>query len=640
MPVERMAGNLPIPASIMGAGHAGADARTIYRTVLPQHRKTRRTEMKFPYAISDFREIMREGYFYCDRTDRLPLLEQGKYLLFLRPRRFGKTLLLSMLANYYDVARGDEFGDMFGKLRIGREPTPLHNRYFILEWDFSCVDPFGTAESIRRALHDHVNSRIKRFRARYGDWLGTEIEIDPHNAINSVESLATAAQMASRPVFLLIDEYDNFANEVMMGVRREKEELYEALVYEEGPLRTLFKAVKASTTHSLFDRIFITGVSPVVMSDITSGYNIAENMYLDEELNDLCGLHEAEIGTAVKKIAEECGLSDQDADNALSLMRTYYNGYRFAADAETPVYNPTLAIYFMKAFRKKCKYPRKMLDTNLAADEAKLRYVSRIPRGQQLLLNMMEEDYRVVISDIADRFGIQEMLTDQSGDNAFMASFLYYFGVLTMEGETDRGELSLRVPNLVMRGLYVTRIQRMLLPEPADRDEGVTAAKALYGGGDMGPLCRFIEKRYFQVFRNRDYRWANELTVKTAFLTLLHNELLYITDSEKEVSRGYTDLTMIVRPDMRRFDIFDVLIEFKYVSLKKAGMTGEKARNLSRKALREIPAVNAQMKDAEDQLRNYGDALERKYDRMRLRRYAVVSLGFERLWWKEIGRLK
>ena len=445
--------------------------------------------------------------------------------------------------------------------------------------------------------------------------------------------------MTPYKIYLLIDEYDNFANEVMMGVQREKEALYESLVYKEGPVKTLFKAVKSSTSDSLFDRIFITGVSPVVISDITSGYNIAENVYLDAELNDLCGLHESEIETAAKRIAGECGLNERDADSAVSLMRIYYNGYRFSPDAETPVYNPTLAIHFMKAFQKTCKYPRKMLDTNLATDEAKLRYVSRIPRGRQLLLDMAEGDHQTVISDLADRFGIQEMLTDESRENVFMASFLYYFGVLTIQGETDRGELSLKIPNLVMRGLYAARILRMLLPEPGDRDEGTLAAKALYTEGRMEPLCRFVEKKYFQVFRNRDYRWANELTVKTAFLTLLYNEILYIMDSEKEIRRGYTDLTMIVRPDMRRFDIFDVLIEFKYVSLKKAGMSGEKARNLGDKALREIPDVNAEMENAEDQVRKYGDALEHKYDEIRLRRYAVVSLGFERLWWKEVGRM-
>ncbi len=215
-----------------------------------------------------------------------------------------------------------------------------------------------------------------------------------------------------------------------------------------------------------------------------------------------------------------------------------------------------------------------------------------------------------------------------------MTSFLYYFGVLTIDGQTEEGKLILRVPNLVTRGLYVERIQQMLLPEPADRDDGVFAAEQLYTKGDMDPLCEFVEQRFFKVFRNRDYRWANELTVKTAFLTLLYNDILYIMDSEKNAGTGYADLTMIIRPDMRRFKILDVLIEFKFVSLKEAGLTGEEARGLSMEELLAIPAMQAKMKEAEKQVKQYGNALEQKYGDLRLNRYGVVSIGFERLLWQ------
>ncbi|MCP4110833.1 MAG: AAA family ATPase, partial [Desulfobacteraceae bacterium] len=186
----------------------------------------------------------------------------------------------SMLANYYDVALEDRFRELFGHLEIGRNPTPLHNQYFILQWDFSCINPSGSAEDIKTALWNHVNTCIKDFILYYEKFLTREVEIYPQDAISSLRSLIPVIRMTGRPVYLLIDEYDNFANEVMMGVRREKKEIYEALVYEEGPLKTLFKAVKSSTKESLFDRIFITGVSPVVMSDITTGYNIGENIYL------------------------------------------------------------------------------------------------------------------------------------------------------------------------------------------------------------------------------------------------------------------------------------------------------------------------------------------------------------------------
>ena len=174
----------------------------------------------------------------------------------------------------------------------------------------------------------------------------------------------------------------------------------------------------------------------------------------------------------------------------------------------------------------------------------------------------------------------------------------------------------------------------MLLPEPFDRDEGRLAAKQLYTKGNMEPLCEFVEQRFFKVFRNRDYQWANELTVKTAFLTLLYNDILYIMDSEKEIGRGYADLTMIIRSDMRRFKILDILIEFKYVSLKDAGLTGEKARELSGRELQTLPRMRAKMEEAKNQVEQYGNALEEKYVNLRLKRYGVVSLGFERLWWE------
>ncbi len=590
--------------------------------------------MKLPYGVSDFEKLITGGYYYCDRTDRIPLLEEaGDYLLFIRPRRFGKSLLLSMLQNYYDLGRKDRFETNFGDLKIGANPTSLRGRYFILKLDFSCIDSTGEAADIRRALHNHVNTRIQGFYKFYKSVLNAE-KIDSNDAISSLQSLFSAVQRADHPLYLLIDEYDNFANEVMMDVRDERDQ-YKTLVHERGPLKTLFKAVKSGAADGGVDRIFITGVSPVVMSDMTSGFNIAENIFMDPDFNDLCGFTESET-EEILNIAVSGFDKEEDTKKALALMRTYYNGYTFAPESETPIYNPTLAIYFLKAFQKLRKYPRKMLDANLATDETKLAYVAGVSGGKQMILDITRDEDPVIVSDIVDRFGIQEMLNDKSKDQAFLASFLYYFGALTLAGETAEGELVLKAPNLVMRGLYIDRLQKMLLPEPGDRDNGGFAAKQLRGKGDMAPLCEFVERRYFKVFHNPDYRWANELTVKTAFLTLLYNDRLYIMDSEDEVERGRADLTMIIRPDMRRYNILDILIEFKYVKLGDAGLTGEKARELPSKELEKIPPMIASMKDAEEQLRRYGGALEKKYGNLRLRRYAVVSLGFERIWWKEV----
>ena len=593
--------------------------------------------MKYPYGISDFKKINTKNYFYCDRTDKISLLEKADSQLFTRPRRFGKSLVLSMLENYYDVAKKDEFEAIFGGLKIGKNPTDLRNSYFILRLDFSCVDPTGSAEDVKRALFNHINVRIDGFYKFY-NYKGFDIpniEINREDALYSIDSLIVAVRMTPYPVYLLIDEYDNFANTVMMGVQSTAKR-YEALVHDEGPLRTFFKAVKASTSSSMFDRVFITGVSPVVMSDITSGYNIAENIYFEPEFNDLCGFKQNEIEDVLKEIVDECDFEKEKIQEAVNLMQTYYNGYTFSHAADERIYNPTLSLYFFKQFEKTCGYPRKMLDSNLAVDESKLEYIAQIPRGRDLLMSLVQKDRGVVISDIEDRFGIKDMLTDKSKDNTFLASFLYYFGVLTIAGDTDDMEVILKVPNLVMQSLYVERVQKMLLPEPDDRDDGKDAAKKVYQKGDMAPLCRFMEKRYYKVFHNRDYRWANELTVKTAFLTLLYNDIIYIMDSEKEIDRRYVDLTMIIRPDKRYGKVFDVLIEFKFVKLKDVELSAEQARELSEDELCAIPEIVTQMEDGKKQVKEYGKKLEQRHGNLRLQKFVVVALGFERVCFSSV----
>ncbi len=591
--------------------------------------------MKFPYGISNFRKIVTQGFYYCDRTDHIPQLERSEYTLFLRPRRFGKSLLLSMLANYYDVALQEQFEHIFGHLKIGQHPTPLRNRYFILQWDFSCVDPSGDAQTIKRSLYDHINACIEDFVRYYHDYLPQKSHIDRENALYSLKSLVSVVRVTGYPIYLLIDEYDNFANEVLMGVRQGKS-IYEALVFEEGPLKTLFKTIKSSTKDSMFDRIFITGVSPVVMSDLTSGYNIARNMYIDETYNDLCGFRESDIADILNAIADECTVNSEEITQSMEMMSVYYNRYLFAVEATESIYNPTLALYFLEYFYQKGKFPREMLDTNLATDEAKLHYLAHTPGGNELVTDLFKQEYEIRVQKLSVRFGIGEILSDRSKDRRFLASFLYYFGILTLNGETDKGKLRLKVPNLVMQQLYVDRLKEMLLPNPVERDEGILAAEQLYNSGDIAPLVDFIEQHYFRIFRNPDYKWANELTVKTLFLSLLYNDTLYIMDSEPEIDRHFPDLTMIIRPDMRRFKIFDVLIEFKYIKLGDVKMTGEQVRKAETDALKKLTVLHQAMERAKQQTKDYGDALERKYPDLRLKRFAVVALGFERLWWEEV----
>jgi hypothetical protein len=318
------------------------------------------------------------------------------------------------------------------------------------------------------------------------------------------------------------------------------------------------------------------------------------------------------------------------------MMRTFYNGYRFTYDAEYLVYNPTLAIYFLQEFQERCRYPEEMLDSNLAMDRNRLTYVSQLPGGGQLIHDAVAGDPPVSVDRLSDRFGVEDVLREDK-EAGFNASLLYYLGVLTLAGRTPVGKLHLTIPNLVVRRLYAERLLDLLLPDRRQHEEGRRAADRLQQTGDLQPLCDFVEQRYFKALDNRDYRWANELTVKTAFLTLLFNDVAYVVDSEPALERTYADLTLIVRPEMRQYQLLDLLFEFKYVSLQEASLTGEAARPLSADEVRALPSVQPRLAEARARLAGYRSALQAQYgDLLRLRVYAVVALGFERLVWEEV----
>ena len=586
--------------------------------------------MQFPYGLSDFSKIILGGYFYQDRTDRIPLIEAaGDQLIFIRPRRFGKSLLLSMLEHYYDVNRADQFAALFGHLAIGKNPTPRHNQYFVMKWDFSLVKVQGDVKAIEAALHRHLNDCIEEFALRYQAYLTHPIRIEADNATSSWRSALMAVSQTGRKIYLLIDEYDNFANDVLMAGR--KQEYYEALLYGEGVLKTVFKAVKAAAGGQGLDRVFITGVSPVVLSDMTSGYNVGEDIYLKAAFNDLCGFTEAEIAAVLQRLAAEGG--SWSPVEALELMRTFYNGYRFATKAHGRLYNPTLSLYFLKALQTEGTYPEEMLDENLAMDRGKLAYIAQLPHGEAVLIQALNGEAGVIIPRLARRFGVADVLAAVK-DRPFMASLLYYFGVLTLAGQTDFAESILNIPNLVARSLYVERLQEMWLDTYEDKTRIPQLRKYFCQTGDLQPLSDFIEQRYFPILSNWDYRWTNELAVKIAFMTLLFDDRLYMMVSETEVDHGYIDLSLIRRLDRRNMQALDLLLEFKYVSLKDLKLAGEQVRALSPAELAALPEVERALQTAGEQARRYGVALSERYGLTDLRLFAVVGIGLERVVWR------
>ena len=591
--------------------------------------------MQFPYGVSDFSKIILGGQFYQDRTDRIPLLEAaGDQLIFIRPRRFGKSLLLSMLEHYYDLNRAEQFDALFGRLAIGRTPTGLHNQYFVMKWDFSLVKAQGGVKEIEAALHGHLNDCIQDFALRYQGRLSHRIAIYPDNALSSWRSALTAISQTPHKLYLLVDEYDNFANDVLMTGR--KQEYYEALLYGEGLLKTVFKAVKAAAGGQGLDRVFITGVSPVVLSDMTCGYNVGESIYLTAVFNDLCGFTETEIAAVLADLSTPDG--PWSVADALDLMRTFYNGYRFSEDAPGRVYNPTLSLYFLKQLQADGHFPRRLLDENLAMDRNKLVYISQLPHGEDLLIQALNGEEGVTIPQLARRFGVQEVLTGVK-DQPFMASLLYYFGILTLTGLTDLQESILNIPNLVARSLYVERLRELWLPTYEDQTRLTQLSRQVYRTGDLQSLADFIETRFFPVLSNRDYRWTNELAVKIVFLTLLFDDRLYMMVSETEMAHGYCDLSLIRRLDRRDVPTLDLLFEFKYVGLADLGLRGQQVREHTPQTLAALPPIAAKLQEAAAQARRYGADLQTRYGLTDLRLFAVVGVGLERVVWRAVTPL-
>jgi hypothetical protein len=219
-------------------------------------------------------------------------------------------------------------------------------------------------------------------------------------------------------------------------------------------------------------------------------------------------------------------------------------------------------------------------------------------------------------------------------DPDFLASLLYYFGVLTLGGRDALGKLQLTIPNQVIRKLYVERLQERVLPDYDDQIQRRQVVERFYRTGDLEPLCDFLEQRYFTVFDNRDLRWSNELVVKTAFLVTLFNDAFYVMDSEPALSRGYADLLLRVRPDMRQYALLDHLLEFKTVSLKDVKLTSTELAAKRREELRTLPAVVEKLQEAATQLTTYRAVLERTDGAaIDLRTHAVIGIGLERLVW-------
>ena len=559
--------------------------------------------MKLPYGLADFHRLITQGFTYVDRTAYIARMEEfGDALLFVRPRRFGKSLWLSTLANWYDLRTADQHPRLFGGLAAAADPTGTAHRYFVLNWNFSGLglrparsdEPAERLRHLANELNRYVNHTVRTFASDYREHLPESVEIDD-NALFTLGNLLAVLRRAGRPLCLLVDEYDNFANEIML----EDEAAYAGLVQADGPMKALMKRVKQATEGEGLERLVMTGVTPLVLSDLTSGLNIAQNVTLAPELNALAGFTEAEITELLERIRQERRGGGEpfevEVDEALDMLRTWYNGYRFAPEAVEAVYNPTLTLYFLNHLRRRGTYPRQLLDTNLAADANKLEVISRAAAGKKVVVDLLRTSEPLQVEHIEDTFTLREMLSQVEESSALLASFLYYFGMLTLVGETAGRRLLLAPPNLVVRGLYLGKILHLLLPDNEDPAAARKLGWELARRGELEPLLAFIEERLFPSFGRRDYLHLNELTVKTTFMALLFDDVNYVMLSEPSVPAadsapgastsprwGYADFVFLLRPDARESGLWDLVLEFKYIPLDKLGKNARQLDALGR----------------------------------------------------------
>jgi len=492
--------------------------------------------IKFPYAIREFEKMIDKGYLYVDRTHHIRFVEEwGDELLFMRPRRFGKSLWLSTLMTYYDAAKADDFERLFGHLAIGQEPTPLHNQYLVMRWDFSKIEVSGTIQDIQDSLKDYLNSRIKRFQYKYQSLLNLPIDIDVNNAFSSFESLTTSVDLSGHKLYLFIDEYDNFANEVLMVPKQKtnleteaQREKYTNLVKGEGLFKTLFKNLKSAGSGDGLDRVFMTGVSPIVLSDVTSGANTFTNISWRQELNELCGFTGVELSQLAEQLLDNSIVQESIADREvelkkmMALMENYYNGSLFIEDfyhldmqTQPKVYNPTLVFYLLREFQNRGYYPRQLLDENLTPDDHKLAHIADYEEGMALLDDAFARDREITVRTLRKKFGVKNLLdVDLQRD---------HLGVL---------------------------IERMKSDDTLVR-AGMATADLLFETGHIAPLCAFAQEHLLRLYKGRDVKDFNELTLKTIFMMLLFHTDRYLIYSEPQIERRFGDLLMLLRPGMR-----------------------------------------------------------------------------------------
>ena len=550
---------------------------------------------KLPYGISNYDELVEGNYYYVDKTEYIEKLENlaEKRVMFLRPRKFGKTLFTSVLENYYDIDKKDEFDKLFGETYIGNHPTEMKNSYYILRFNFSGIDTENEETTID-GFKEKVTDSIQKFINRYKIDFYINPELTSEGLLGSLMT-AFENQKNGEKVYVIIDEYDHFANE-LLGFRTDQ---FKSLVAKNGKIRKWYEVLK-ERTETVIDRIFITGVAPITLDSMTSGFNIVKDLTQDRTFNKMMGFIEKEV----IEIMNNQELTKEEQEYLLPIMRENYDGYRFSLEAESDnnLYNSNMCLYFLNEYVKYKEMPKKLVDVNIASDYSKIGNMLKLCKGKKRL--------EIINKTISGEGIVPEITQKFNPEIGFgeieMVSMLYYLGYLTISGER-LGRVELSIPNKSIKEIYAKYFMEILeevtnLRIEEEKYNEILEEIALEGKIDK--ITKLVEK-CLNNLSNRDYIGFDEKYIKIMFYCILMNFEMYWIRSEMEIKGNYPDI-LVVPKDLNN-NYYSIMIELKY--LKK----GEENK------------LEEKQEEAREQIERYSN-LEEIKTLKNIRKYTIVTV--------------
>ena len=519
-----------------------------------------------PYGMMNFADIRLDNYYYVDKTSFIPVIEQSdRFFFFIRPRRFGKSLTLNMLQHYYDVRTRDKFDALFGDLYIGKHPTRDRNSYLVLYLNFSGIS--GELHNYRQGLDAHCNTSFDYFCDIYAEYLPKgikEVLNEKAGAVEQLDYLYHQCELAGQQIYLFIDEYDHFTNAILSDA--ESIHRYTEETHKEGYLRAFFNRVKAGT-YSSIKRCFITGVSPVTMDDLTSGFNIGTNYSLTPKFNAMMGFTEDEVREMLTYYSTKAPFH-HTVDELIELMKPWYDNYCFAQECydQPTLYNSNMVLYFVKNYiDNNGKAPRNMIESNIRIDYEKLRMLIRkdkeFAHDASIIQTLVSQGY--ITGELKDGFPAANIV-----DSDNFVSLLYYFGMLTVSG-TYKGKTKLIIPNQVVREQLYTYLlntynEADLSFNNHEKDE---LSSALAYDGAWQSYFDYIADCLKRYASQRD-KQKGESFVHGFTLAMTAQNRFYRPISEADTQSGYVDIFLSpmleIYPDMSH----SYMIELKYARYK------------------------------------------------------------------------